>query len=305
MFRVWKIKISNLFRASDFVFRIWLAGIILFFSPAVYAAELYFSIRADDVRVDDIFVVEARLSSPDTSINVADGSILFNPEILEVRELSAGGSIFSLWASNPSFSNSAGTISFVGGTPSGFQGDGLILKAILRAKEAGEAKLSYKDNFALFLADGKGTRVKPAFSPLTLIIYSRPTEIQPRDEWQEFVAEDAVPPEFIEAIVSKDPQLFDGKYFATFFATDEGTGVLYYEVKEGEVEWTRATSPYVLRDQVLESEVKIKAVDKAGNEAVIIPEVSIPTEVPTAKYLVWIFVLIIVLAAIFVLRRRK
>ncbi|MDP3999194.1 MAG: hypothetical protein Q8P76_01200 [bacterium] len=277
---------------------------VIFAAHAAHAAELYFSARAENIRIDDVFVVEARLSSPDISINVADGSILFDKEKFEVRELSAGGSILSLWAQEPSFSNLAGTISFVGGTPEGFRGDGLILKAILRAKEAGEAKLSYADDFALFLADGKGTRIKPVFSPLSLTIYSRPSNIQPKDEWEEFIAGDTTPPEFTEAIVSQDPRVFDGKYFISFFAADRASGVAYYEVREGEREWTRAVSPYVLQDQTLESAMQIKAVDAAGNEAVITPQVSVPPELPVAKYLVWVFALIVAIAVILALRNK-
>jgi hypothetical protein len=238
------------------------------------------------------------------SINVIEGSVLFDKEKFEVRELSIGGSILSLWAQNPSFSNLAGTISFVGGTPDGFKGDGLILKAILRAKEAGEGTFSYLDDFALFLADGKGTRVKPIFSPLTLSIKNRLPNVLPKNEWEEFIIGDTTPPVFVEAIISKDQRLFDGKSFISFFATDKDSGIAYYEVKEGESVFVRATSPYVLENQTLGITIELKAVDAVGNEVIITPQVSVSPEVPAAKYLIWVFALIIVLAVIFMLYRK-
>jgi len=325
MFRIWKIKISNLsappaelssgFHASDFRlcrgfgwqvgFRILLIGAMLLLATPVFAADLYFSINAKDVRVDDIFVVEARIASPNELINVADGSVLFDREKLEIKEISTGGSVFGLWAQNPSFSNSAGTISFVGGTADGFQGDGPALKAIVRAKEAGEARFSWTDDFSLFLADGKGTRVSPAFSPLAITIHGRSLEIQPKDEWKDFVEGDVISPEFVEAIISKDLRVFSGKYFVSFFAADKGSGVAYYEAKEGEFDWKRSVSPYVLEDQTLQSEVRIKAVDAAGNETVTTPEVSVAQEVPMVKYLFWILIGVMISAIIFIVIRRS
>src|SRR3989338_10221142 len=110
------------------IVEILLVVIILFLATPVYAADLYFFARTEDILVDDVFVVEARLSSPEALINVVDGSILFDKEKLEVKELSTGGSVLNLWVQEPAFSNSAGTISLVGGTPNGFQGEELILK---------------------------------------------------------------------------------------------------------------------------------------------------------------------------------
>ncbi len=277
-------------------------GFIIF--PQIgFAASVYFTSASQNIYAGDIFVAEARISSPDKTVNVADGSILFNRDVLEVKELSTGGSIFGLWAQNPSFFNEKGQITLIGGSPEGFKGEGgSVLKIIFLAKKEGDALLNFDDSFSLFLSDGEGTKINPAHEPFTISVLKKSAQIPAKDEWQALIQEDKNSPEFTEAIISKDPRLFDDKYFISFFAKDGGTGVLHYEVKEGEAEWTRATSPYVLRDQTLENELKIKAVDAAGNESVITPEPAPVPEISTTKYLIWIFVLIIVLAVIFVLR---
>src|SRR5262249_47050520 len=76
-----------------------------------------------------------------------------------------------------------------------------------------------------------------------------------------------------------DASIFDGKYFITFSTIDKQTGVDYYEVLEqdanGNIQgtttpaiWKRATSPYLLADQSLQSAVMVRATDKAGNQRV-------------------------------------
>lgn len=297
------IKNSNIHFVRVCLFQVFVFGLFFLGVNIASAAEVYLSTHGQDIYIDDVFIVDARISSPDTLINVADGSIVYDQEKLEVRELSTGGSAFSLWASGPSFSNLDGKVRFVGGTPKGFQGDGLIVRTIFTAKKAGKTNISIEDGFSLFLSDGKGTKIVPRerfFEAITII--ERPKELSPRDEWKDFVGRDVHSPEFAEAVISKDPRIFDGKYFLSFFATDEGTGVLYYEVKEGEREYIRSNSPYVLQDQTLKSTVLVKAVDVAGNEAVITPEISAPQEVPMTKYPIWIFVLVIVALILIVLR---
>ena len=276
-------------------------------APAVHAAEVYFAPHTERIYVDDTFVIETKISSPYELINVADGAFLFDKNILEVQEISKGGSVFSLWASEPSFSNIEGSVSFVGGVPEGFQGaEGLILKTIFRAKQAGEITFTFKKGFSLLLSDGKGTLAVPKVNSLLLTVGTRPPDKKPKDEWNDLITGDVTPPKFIEAIISKDNQFFENRYFANFFATDEASGVSYYEVKEGGQEFVRAVSPYVLQDQTLKGVVQIRVVDSAGNETV--KTLSQPTtpQIPFYKtILFWILVIVFLLSARFLMSKRK
>jgi len=125
----------------------------------------------------------------------------------------------------------------------------------------------------------------------------------PKDEWQAFIDEDTTPPEHFEALISRDPSLFNNQYFVSFFTTDKGSGVARYEVREGDRDFLRAQSPHLLLDQSLESVIQIKAVDKAGNEIVIIPTAP-PPAIPYEKYLIiWILWTLLGLILSFVLQR--
>jgi len=88
---------------------------------------------------------------------------------------------------------------------------------------------------------------------------------------------DSVPPEPFELEIGKDPSIFEGKNFLSFATTDKTSGIDYYEISEtkgnGQEILKKAKSPHILEDQSLQSVIKVKAVDKAGNEqmAEIIP----------------------------------
>lgn len=71
---------------------------------------------------------------------------------------------------------------------------------------------------------------------------------------------------------------YQGRLFAVFSTVDKQTGVDHYEVaevptadlglSEGEWKWTRAVSPYLIKDQNLDGVIKVWAIDKAGNERI-------------------------------------
>lgn len=287
--------------------------LVFFFAFSVQgaqAAEVYFAPHTGTLYPGDVFVVEARISSPDELINVADGAFLFDKNILEVTEVSIGGSIFSLWAKGPIFSNTDGRVSFVGGAPDGFQSkDGLILKTIFRAKQEGETTLSFGGGFSLLLSDGRGTSISPQTRSLVLHISQRPPQVPLKDEWKALIGADTIPPTFVEAIISKDPQFFDGRYFVSFFATDEGSGVAQYEIKEGDPAFTKAVSPYVLQDQTLGGSIQVKVIDSAGNESLITPQLApVPHASQYTTMLFWILVVLLIAIsawALFFRLRRK
>ena len=107
------------------------------------------------------------------------------------------------------------------------------------------------------------------------------------------LTEDKIPPEPFGILVLKDPQVFEGKYFITFNTQDKQTGIDHYEVKEGNKDWKIAESPYLLEDQKLQSIIKVKAIDKAGNERVVEFSPYLPKKPPFLLYFI-VFVLVLV-----------
>jgi len=80
----------------------------------------------------------------------------------------------------------------------------------------------------------------------------------------------------------------EGKNYLVFATKD----VEYYEVQEGKGDFEKTISPYLLKDQNLRSTIKVKAVDRAGNERII-------KFVPKFK-IIWqdIFIILLILIVI-------
>jgi len=139
------------------------------------AATLSFSQPADSYAVGSTFSVSIYTGSSDQAMNTAVGVISFPRDKLEVVSLSKTGSIFSMWIKEPSFSNSAGAISFEGTVLNpGYTGTrGKILTITFKAKTAGLVDLSFSSGLVL-ANDGLGTNILTSQNGTSFII--SPTE---------------------------------------------------------------------------------------------------------------------------------
>jgi hypothetical protein len=88
------------------------------------------------------------------------GTLSFPPGSIEVVSLSKASSVISLWVQEPSFSNSAGTVSFEGIVLNpGYKGSNArILTVQFRAKKEGTVALSFSSSDVL-ANDGVGTSI--------------------------------------------------------------------------------------------------------------------------------------------------
>jgi len=269
---------------------------------ALATTTVYLDLKEPAIYENDTFLVDLKVSSPDQPINVVEGGLTYDSDKLKIKEISTGGSLLTLWPSPPTFSNDKGVLNFTGGASDGFKGEGgEILKIIFSAEKAGGTLVDFFDGFSVFLSDGRGTKTNPWLRPLELNILKRPAGEPLKDEWRIITENDKNSPEPFEIIVSKNPSVFNGQYFISFFTTDKESGLDHYEIQEGAEPYTIGNSPYLLSDQTLKSAIKVKAVDKAGNERVI---ESRPAYQPISFYqTIWFWltaVLLVILAAIFV-----
>jgi hypothetical protein len=147
-----RASISALLRTVVFV-------VLCFVAPHADAATLKLNPSTGVYTVGKTFTVSVVLSTDGKSVNAADGQISFNPRELSVTGATRGSSIFNLWTEEPTFSNSAGTVSFGGGSPTGYTGaSGNIISVTFKALGAGTPKVSFKSGSVL-AADGMGTNV--------------------------------------------------------------------------------------------------------------------------------------------------
>jgi len=271
------------------------------------AVVLYLEPDSGEYAPGDTFLVEIRINTEGECMNVVEANLSFPQDILEAVDVSQGESILTLWVKTPTINQSSGLISFIGGIPGEYCGriagdpgpSNLLGKIIFRVpgmmvSESKEniAEVKFLDSSQVLLSDKLGTKAELTTQGAIFKILSEPGVL--KDEWQEMIERDNIPPEPFEIEVYQDPLIFEGKYFIIFSTTDKQTGVDYYEVKEGDREWKEGRSPYLLEDQSLQSIIKVRAVDKAGNKR--IAEYTPPVKPKPFPY--WIIILILIGAGI-------
>lgn len=156
------------------------------FSYAAHAATLKLSPETGVYTVGNTFTVRVLVNTQSKTINAADGQLSFNPRELSVVSASRAGSIFSLWTEEPSFSNSAGTVSFGGGSPSGYTGSaGSVMSVTFKALGAGTPKVTFKSG-SILAADGMGTNILTAMTGGTYTVGAQAATPEP--EQVEYIA---------------------------------------------------------------------------------------------------------------------
>jgi len=133
-----------------------LFSVCLVIAPSgVMAATLYLIPQSQTVYQGDSFIAEIRLDTENKEINTVKVDLKFPSNLLEVVDINKGGSILTLWPQEPAVSN--GELSFIGGVPGGFKGDGIIGKIIFQGKEISKPKVNFEETCRVLLNDGKGT----------------------------------------------------------------------------------------------------------------------------------------------------
>ncbi len=160
-------------------------SVYLFSVILVEAATLSVSPSTGVYTAGQTFSARVMVNTSGQSINAADGTLSFNPSELSVVGVSKG-SIFNLWTADPSYSNTAGTITFSGGNPTGYNGSaGTVMSITFRAKNSGTAKVSFSKGSVL-AADGRGTNVLTSMGGGTFTIAAK--EVVPEPETIEYIA---------------------------------------------------------------------------------------------------------------------
>ena len=255
-------------KLKNLIFLLFLALIL---PTSVRAASLVFSTDKANYSTGDSFVVELKLNTENEKVNVIDAALSFDADKFEVKDISTGGSVFSLWTRTPVFSNESGKIFFTGGTPQNAE-NGKILTIVFIAKEPGVGAINILPDSAAYLADGKGTKETLPATAKSVAISPKSDASAFRDDWVKVLSSDKTAPKNPAVVLGQDPSLFDGKYFLSFSSYDEASGLNYFEVQEGGLPAVKTESPYVLRDQSLKSPVKISVFDKAGNNVTEVVE---------------------------------
>ena len=287
----------------------FLKGVAFFMLVAVSleanAASLYMDPAFSSVGRGDSITVSVRLDTNEAEeecINAVDGVIRYAEDI-ELVDVSIGDSIFSVWVEPPKINKEERTVTFAGGLPNGYCGrvpgdprlTNNIVNLVFRSpgfsigtNNSGttSAKVEFAPETTAYLNDGFGTKAELALYGANIdLSATRGASIE--DSWREAVITDTVAPAQFSIALERDTVAFNGKYFIVFNTVDKQTGVDQYQVMEeplskfwdfdwgrADAPWITARSPYVLDDQSLNSTIRVKAIDKAGNEyiATLVPD---------------------------------
>lgn len=249
-----------------------------------HATTFIFDPAQKVIGVGGEFKIDLFVEVNDEKINVVGGVLKYPESLIEVVDLSIGNSIISLWIENPE--DVGGKVVFSGVIPGGFDGvlgpfddnikPGKLFSILFKTKHSGLGDIRLED-IQVLLNDGKGSFAEISTAPffVKVLDYKDSSTVSSKGDLK-----DIEPPENFILEIGRDPIIFNNKYFISFGAIDKGSGIDRYEIFEAKIHnifkskgaignWVVAESPYVLKDQSFQSVVKVKAIDKAGNERIV------------------------------------
>ena len=160
-------------------------GLLLFCVVTVHAATLSLTPGTGVYTAGSTFTARVVVNTSGDPINAADGTLSFNPKEITVVGVSKGN-IFTLWTAEPSYSNANGTITFSGGSPTGYTGsNGTVISVTFKVNSAGSPRVNFSDGSVL-AADGKGTNVLTAMNGGAYTISA--ADVVPEPETIEYIA---------------------------------------------------------------------------------------------------------------------
>jgi len=290
--------------------------VFLSLASGTEAATLYMDPNSAEINRGDTISVSIRLDTDEGEcVNTIDGVIEFTENIVPV-DTSRGSSILSVWLEEPTIDKANRTITFAGGIPNGYCGRVIgdprltnhVLEMVFAAPglqigstESGNvAEIAFAEGTRVLLNDGFGTDAALRLFDARIDI-SRERGNTVSNEWNDRVLADDTPPEDFTINLERSRNAFSNRYFIVFNTTDKQSGIDYYEVIEEPLDdfnlfgwgaatapWVRASSPYVLEDQSLNSTIRVRAYDKAGNDyiATLIPDESARGLTPRNKLMI-------------------
>lgn len=268
----------------------YLLVVLFFVFPfSVSSALLYMDPSEGMISSDQMFTVDIRVDNQDQCVNVFDVKIKYPFDEVEIVTVSRGKSILSLWVEEPAIDHKNGEVTFIGGIPGGYcgrvSGDPnltnvlatLVFQPLNQDFSSDKIEIYFNDDTSVLLSDGLG--VEAEIDLLGAVYDTGENATVLAEEWLDILRQDERPPVAFDIELMKEESVFDGNYFVVFSTTDKGSGLKHYEVKEEDIDrqgfvrgrdkeasFIRTESPYLLKDQTLNSRITVKAVDNAGNE---------------------------------------
>lgn len=240
-----------------------LGSVIYFvFCTQAFAANVFMDTENKNFYLGQDNIVDFYLNPEGESLNAVSGKIIFDKNILEIKEVRDGNSSINFWIEKPK-DDKSGEVSFSGITPGGLSlNKNLLFSIVFKPKIKTNGTIGF-DDLELLKNDGSGSSASVSKQDLNFSVLDGGDNISIPQE------EDNNPPEDFKPQIAMDPEIFDGKYFIVFVAQDKGVGIDHYEVKEGFFgKYIEAESPYLIKSESINKKFYVKAVDKAFNKKI-------------------------------------
>src|SRR3989344_9283723 len=133
---------------------------VLSYTQMSFAADITLSPSMGDYQVGESFSVDVFVRNNQDPINRISSSVVFSSDTLELVSISKSASIITIWAQEPTFSNTNGTVSFEGVIfyPGFNSSKGKIVSLNFKAKKKGFGTVTLTSGSVL-ANDGNATNV--------------------------------------------------------------------------------------------------------------------------------------------------
>ena len=127
-------------------------------SDLIPTTEITFAPQSGTFTQGSTFEVPIYLNTKGSSIGAIELHLSFDPRVLSIIKPSSGSSIIGLWIEAPTYNNTDGTATFIGGIPRGITtSSGLITTITFQAKSIGTGSIEVKNTTRVLLGDGVGS----------------------------------------------------------------------------------------------------------------------------------------------------
>ena len=223
--------VTNIINLTKIALLLCLLFFIYFASSVAEAATLQLNPGSGSYSSGQTFTTNVKVQPDGKSINAVEATLKFDPSVITVVSISKTGSAFTLWTVEPTFSNSAGTVTFGGGSQTPFSSASNLFSITWRAVKVGSASVSFS-NASVLLNDGQGTDVYQSSSPASFTI-NEASVAPPSPPTEEVKEEKPKKPETEEAIVFGDPPRAPEVGSQVFLDSE-----VWYNTTEGIFNWT-------------------------------------------------------------------
>ena len=228
MFLTRFLQFNNIVKALLLASLLWFSFVF-----SAQAADLGIAPSTGTYSAGQTFTVNVRALPKGDSINAVEATMSFDPAVLSVVSVSKTGSAFSLWTTEPTFSNPNGTIQFGGGSPTPFTSDSNLISITFRAVKEGTSQVKFS-NSSVLAADGRGTDVLNTASPASYTVSASTATPEPTPTPTPTPEEQPAPDEGDGgAIIFGDPPRAPEIGSQTFLDPE-----VWYNTKAGTFSWT-------------------------------------------------------------------